>query len=89
MNHKKELHPETQRLITTIAERVKQAREAKHMSQEQLSEALGCSLKYVKRMESGDVHFRLNLLVALYDVLELSLLEGLDLKHHNGLTLYK
>jgi ribosome-binding protein aMBF1 (putative translation factor) len=79
MNHKKELHPETQRLITIIAERVKHGREAKHMSQQQLAEALGCSLKYVKRMESGDVHFRLNLLLALWEGLGVWLLEGLEI----------
>lgn len=68
-----------QRLINIVAASIKQGREAKRMSQEQLAEALGCSLKYVKRIEGGEVHFRMNLLFNLSRVLQLSPFENVEI----------
>jgi DNA-binding Xre family transcriptional regulator len=56
-------------LAVAVTERLR--REAKNMNQSELAEATECSLKYVKRMENGEVDFRLNTMVALCEVLEL------------------
>lgn len=78
MNYKQDIPEDVQAMIDAIGEQIEQGREKKNMSQQQLAEALGCSLKYVQRMERGGVHFRLNLLIALFDVLEINLLKFLD-----------
>jgi transcriptional regulator with XRE-family HTH domain len=73
MTSKKERHAGVQELILNIAEKIKLSRAEKQISQIELAQAMGCSVRYVKRMECGDVDFRLHTLSLLHEILGVTL----------------
>jgi len=79
MKNKKELSEKAKEMIRVISEKIISLRKEKNISQEELAKNLGCSLNYLKRMERGDVHFRLATLVALCESLELPRLTDLGI----------
>ncbi len=58
--------------LLKIGSRVKQARRAKHMTQQQLAEAAGISLSYVSNIENGRQSMHVLTLTALCDALDIS-----------------
>lgn len=58
--------------LLKIGSRVKQARRAKHMTQQQLANAAGISLSYVSHIENGRQSMHVLTLIALCDALDVS-----------------
>lgn len=55
--------------LQSIGNRVKQARLAKHMTQQQLAEAAGISMSFLSNIENGRQSMNLRALIALSDAL--------------------
>ena len=58
---------------TIIGERLKKARLAKHLTQEQLAEKLDVSVAFLSRAERGDVKVNLSRISQLCDILDISI----------------
>ena len=58
---------------TIIGERLKKARLAKHLTQEQLAEELDVSVAFLSRAERGDVKINLSRISQLCDILNISI----------------
>ena len=58
---------------TIIGERLKKARLAKNLTQEQLAEKLDVSVAFLSRAERGDVKINLNRISQLCDLLDVSI----------------
>ena len=59
--------------MMTIPEKIRQRRKSLHISQEELSNLVGVSLKTVQRWESGERSPRIEEMTKLVDVLNMSL----------------
>ena len=58
--------------LLKIGSRVKQARLAKHMTQQQLAEAAGISISFLSNIENGRQSMNLRALIAISDALDVS-----------------
>lgn len=58
--------------LQKIGSRVKQARLAKHMTQQQLAEAAGISISFLSNIENGRQSMNLRALIAISDALSVS-----------------
>lgn len=56
-----------------LGSNVRRLREATDLSQEQLSEAAGCAVRHIQRIEAGKVNASLRLLVALASAMDVDL----------------
>lgn len=71
-----------------IGERIKEARHAKNMTQEALSEKMDLSVAFLSRVERGTSHINLKRLNQICDILEVSegyILNGADSTKKNYL----
>ncbi len=71
-----------------IGERIKEARRAKNMTQETLSEKMDLSVAFLSRVERGSSHINLKRLNQICDILEVSegyILNGADSTKKNYL----
>ena len=72
-----------------IGSRIKEARKAKKMTQEDLSEKIDVSVAFLSRIERGSSHINLKRLNQICDVLEISegyILNGSDSNQKNYLN---
>lgn len=73
---------------TVIGERIKEARRAKNLTQEALSEQMDLSVAFLSRIERGSSHINLKRLNQICDILEVSegyILNGADSTKKNYL----
>lgn len=71
-----------------IGERIKEARRAKNLTQEALSEKMDLSVAFLSRIERGSSHINLKRLNQICDILEVSegyILNGVDSTKKNYL----
>ena len=71
-----------------IGSRIKEARQAKKLTQENLSEQLDVSVAFLSRVERGSSHINLKRLNQICDILEISegyILNGADNTQNNYL----
>ena len=59
-------------LLSDIGKRIKQARQAKGMSQMELAEAVGVSVSFLSNIEVGRQSMNIRTLIAISDVLDVS-----------------
>ena len=72
-----------------IGSRIKEARQAKKLTQENLSEQLDVSVAFLSRIERGSSHINLKRLNQICDILEISegyILNGADSEQTNYLN---
>ena len=62
---------------------IKEIRQSKHMTQDELAEAIGCARITVARMESGRAPVSMKILQRLGQVLNLTLSEVVDVLEQN------
>ena len=70
---------------SVIGSRIKQARLAKNMTQEDLADKIDISVAFLSRVERGNSHINLNQLCGLLDVSEGYLLNGASSSSENYL----
>ena len=56
----------------SIGRRIKQARKAKGLTQDELSESMGVSVAYLSKVETGNIHLNLNRLCQICSILEVA-----------------
>ncbi len=59
-------------LLPEIGQRIKQARQAKGMSQMELAEAIGISVSFLSNIEVGKQSMNIRTLIAISDILDVS-----------------
>ena len=67
---------------TIIGQRIKKARQVKHLTQEDLAEKLDVSVAFLSRIERGNTHINLKRLTQICDILEIT--EGQILNGSSG-----
>jgi transcriptional regulator with XRE-family HTH domain len=67
-----------------IGKRIKEARQAKRLSQEALSEKIGMSAKYLSSVERGKENPTLDTLIKLADALEVEASELFNYQHERS-----